>query len=204
MVGLMAMAGMPVHSYAEAPASQIGTQDMHAYIAGNPSDTLGAGYQGYGFAYPIANYTSVLPQHDILYVDSLGDSSVYVSGNGSTIMRLTPVPSGYGVFNITLPLGTYMLTVDISSSFLGKSVVDSFSVNVLSPSMYKKYVSSKVSSKAVIQQIPPIDVFGMVAMSMAAAVLLGTPIFYSAWNRHRDKKGAVSVLDGFFNFGGRK
>ena len=200
----MAMAGMPVHSNAQVPASSIGTQDMHAYIAGNPSDTLGAGYQGYGFAYPIANYTSVLPQNDLLYVNSLGNSSVYVTGNGSTIMKLTAVPSGYGVFNLSLPLGTYMLTVDISSSFLGKSVTEAFSVTVLSPTMYKTYVSSHVTAKPVTKAVSPIDVFGMVALSMAFAVLLGTPISYSVWNRHRDKKGAVSVLEGFFRFGGKK
>lgn len=177
---------------------------MHAYIAGNPSDTLGAGYQGFGFAYPISNYTSVLPTHDLLYVNSLGNSTAYVEANSTVVLSLTQVPTGYGVYNLTLPQGTYMLYVTISSAYLGKSVTEAFSVNVLSPTMYKTYISSKVTAKAPTPTVSPDASFGMGVATAALTVLLGTPVAYTMWNRHREKKGAVNVLDGILSFGGRK
>lgn len=197
-LALLALSSYP--AYAQAP----GVQDMHAYIAGNPSNSLGAGYQGYGFAYPISNYSSVLPVHDLIYVNSLGNSTVYVEANSTVVLTLSQVPSGYGVFNITLPQGTYMIYVTISSSYLGKSVTEAFSVDVLSPTLYKSYISSKISSTSPAPSVSPLDSFGMGLAAVAITVLLGTPVSYVLWNRHREKKGAVNVLDGIFGLGGKR
>ena len=165
---------------------------MSAYIAGNPGKVpAGPAYSGFGFAYPYANFTSVLPQYVSLYVQSRGNSSIQVSEGNAILLSESFGNSSqgsyvYDVFNATLPTGTYDLVITISSSVIGKTRTEIFSIQVVTLTQYINYANAKKGTVIVTNPLPPWEEILVGGLILGITIVLTVkPIrgFYRAWKR---------------------
>lgn len=202
----LAIAAMIVPiSAATSPGSNQNFNSMSAMIAGNPDKIASTQYSSYGFAYPIPNYTSILPEYVSMWVISPGPSTVEVQSStgqvylNQTSFQGTSVTDPYFRVNFTLPGGIYDIQVSISSSQLGKSTYEIFSVDVLSPQSYINYETQKVNHAPNLNPIPNYVAAGALGSGMLVVAVLGTVIAYHAWNRKREKKGATNALEGLLS-----
>lgn len=182
---------------------------MTAMLAGNPDKITSNQYSSFGFAYPIANYTSILPEYVSMWVTSPGSSNVEVisPSTGQIYLNQTSFPgtnttNPYFRVNFTLPGGTYDIQVAISSSQVGKTVYEIFSVDVLSPQSYINYEQQKINNAPNLNPISNWEAAGAVAIGISIVATLGTILSYHGWNRKREKKGATNALSGLLSPGG--
>ena len=197
---LLAMAFVAV-SAASAP-----TWEMNAYVAGNAAKAPGgSAYSGYGFAYPYANYTSVMPIYDTVFANSRGNSSINITTSSGFVALDTSYwngDNGTGIFNFTLPVGTYDLIITISSEYYGTSTRLMYSVEVLTAAQYINYATQKVTPR-VVNHVSNNQAVGSALEGMGFAVLFGTPFAYWGWNRWREGKGAQDATGGWADRFGR-
>lgn len=190
-MGAMALVSV---SSAHAPSNE-----MNAYIAGNPYKApSGSQYSGFGFAYPFANYTSVLPQYDMVFAQSKGVSSINITtSTGSTVLKTTfwNGDNGTGVFNFTLPTGTYDLVVLISSEYYGQSTTIIYSVQVLTITQYVNYATQHETTQPIGNPLPGWEelIIGGVVIS-GIIVTMVRPI-RSAYRTYKSRKGLPSEDD---------
>lgn len=199
---LLVIAFIPL---SHAATQTTGSYEMSAWIAGNPSKITSSQYSSMGFAYPIANYTSVLPEYVSMWVISPGNSTVEVeSGTGTVFLQSTNFAGSNSTnpttrFNFTLTTGTYDLIVTISSSSIGKITQDIFSVNIMTPQNYINYEQEKINNAPVTNPVANWQAAGAMAMGVGLVAFIGTILAYNGWNRHREKKGATNALSSFLS-----
>ena len=187
--GILIVGGLAIPVSHAASGPEYG---MSAYIAGNPDKVpAGPAYSGFGFAYPYANFTSVLPQFVSMYVQSRGNSTIQVS-NGNAILLSASFGNHSGgsyvsdVFNTTLPTGSYDLIVTISSSVIGKSRTEIFSIQVVTLTQYINYANAKKGIVIVTNPLPPWEEILVGGLILGITIVLTVkPIrgFYRAWKR---------------------
>lgn len=185
---LLAMAFVAV-SAASAPA-----WEMNAYVAGNAAKVPGgSAYSGYGFAYPYANYTSVMPIYDTVFANSRGNSSINITTSAGAVALKTSFwngDNGTGIFNFTLPTGTYDLIIVISSEYYGKSTTLIYSVQVLTATQYINYANQKITQTTTYNLSP-----NGTAAGVASGIIIAILATWKRW------KGFFDQL--FFSKGGR-
>lgn len=158
---------------------------MSIAIAGNPYKApAGNSYSGYGYAYDIPNYTSVMPEWDIWSVTSPGNSTLsIVYASGGVIVPLTSFNNSASG-NMTLKTGTYDIIVTISSSELGKSRTIIYAIEVLTLVQYINYANQKKTAAVVVNTLPPWqEMVAGAALAGVTIALLVRPArgFYRTW-----------------------
>lgn len=174
---------------------------INGYVAGNPYKLpSGTGYNGYGSTYPYANYTSVLPQFVTAFIYSPNSSSaiVFIGGNQTVQVQGGVNENGRILFtnfvelNFTLPTGATTLSIEVSSSALGKTTILTWEVNVLTITDYVTYVQNheSLTYKNPISNFDAVSAFGS---GVAITVLVLLPVSERGWLRYYNGKGGEAV-----------